>query len=59
MLVHKRLLKALKTLPHDDRGATMLEYGLLATLIAVAVAPAVALLGPEVAKLFTQVLGAF
>lgn len=36
-----------------ERGATMLEYGLVATLIAVVVAAAVSVLGPIVAAMFT------
>jgi pilus assembly protein Flp/PilA len=53
------LVKALaRSLRYDDRGATMLEYGLVATLIAVVVAPLVAVLGPSVAALFAGVAGA-
>ncbi|MHB1593082.1 MAG: Flp family type IVb pilin [Streptosporangiaceae bacterium] len=43
----------------DDRGATSVEYALLATLIAVVVSGAVAVLGLNVAALFSQIAGAF
>ncbi|MET9270725.1 Flp family type IVb pilin [Kribbella sp. NPDC003557] len=53
------LVKAVgRSLRRDDRGATMLEYGLVATLIAVVVAPLVAILGPAVSALFAGVFGA-
>ncbi|MGW5195010.1 Flp family type IVb pilin [Kribbella sp. NPDC004138] len=47
-----------RSVRRDDRGATMLEYGLVATLIAVVAAPLVAILGPAVAALFAGVFGA-
>jgi pilus assembly protein Flp/PilA len=40
-----------------DRGATMVEYGLLVALIAVIVIPALVILGPKIATLFTDVAG--
>ena len=43
----------------DDRGANLIEYGLVATLIALVVMPAVIILGPLVAALYTGVIGAF
>ena len=43
----------------EDRGATLIEYGLVATLIALVVMPAVIILGPLVAALDTGVIGAF
>ncbi len=42
-------------LRRDDRGATMVEYGLLVALIAVVVAVAAVTLGDNVAALFTDV----
>ncbi|MFG1912554.1 Flp family type IVb pilin [Kribbella sp. NPDC048928] len=46
---------AIERTRRDERGATMIEYGLLAALIAVVVVPALLILGPAVAKLFTDV----
>ena len=45
-------------LRRDDRGATLVEYGLLVALIAVVCIPVLLLLGPAIAGLFTTVLGA-
>jgi len=39
----------------EDRGATMVEYGLMVALIAVVVAVTATLLGEEIATLFTDV----
>jgi pilus assembly protein Flp/PilA len=44
-----------KPLRRDDRGATMVEYGLLVALIAVVVGVAAAVLGTDIAALFTKV----
>lgn len=41
----------------DDRGATMVEYGLLVALIAVVVAVAAGFLGIGIAELFDEVTG--
>lgn len=38
-----------------DRGATMVEYGLIVALIAVVVAVAATTLGTDIAALFTKV----
>jgi pilus assembly protein Flp/PilA len=46
-----------KPLRRDDRGATMVEYGLLVALIAVVVVPALVILGPAIVTLFTNVAG--
>lgn len=46
-------------LRYDERGASMVEYGLLLTLVAVVVAPALVVFGPQVAALYTAVIGAF
>ena len=40
-----------------DKGATMVEYGLLVALIAVVVIAALLILGPAIAGLFTKVSG--
>lgn len=39
----------------SERGATMVEYGIMVAFIAVIVMAAVIVLGPKVADLFTQV----
>jgi len=55
-----RVVKAVAAfVRHDDRGANLVEYGLLVTLIAIVVLPAIVLLGPLVAALYTAVIGAF
>lgn len=46
-----------KQLRRDDRGASMVEYGLLVALIAVVVAVAAGPLGTAIAGLFTTVTG--
>ncbi|HEY3557483.1 MAG TPA: Flp family type IVb pilin [Kribbella sp.] len=47
---------ALELTRNDDRGATMIEYGLLVALIAVVVIPVLLVLGPRVANLFQTVI---
>ncbi|WP_329483801.1 Flp family type IVb pilin [Kribbella sp. NBC_01484] len=60
MLSLARLVKTLAgKVIRDDRGANLIEYGLVATLIALVVMPAVIILGPLVAALYTGVIGAF
>lgn len=39
----------------SEKGATMVEYGIMVAFIAVVVMAAVIILGPKVADLFTQV----
>jgi pilus assembly protein Flp/PilA len=39
----------------EEKGATMVEYGIMVAFIAVLVMAAVVLLGPQIAGLFTQV----
>ncbi|MBP1232235.1 pilus assembly protein Flp/PilA [Arthrobacter sp. PvP102] len=39
----------------DEKGATMVEYGIMVAFIAVIVMAAVIVLGPKVADLFTSV----
>jgi len=58
MLELVRTVKALAgSLRRDDRGATMVEYGLLVVLIAVVVVPALIVLGPVVGGWYTGVVG--
>ena len=57
MLKLVRTVKALAgSLRRDDRGATMVEYGLVVVLIAVVVVPALIVLGPVVAGWYTGVV---
>jgi pilus assembly protein Flp/PilA len=39
----------------DEKGATMVEYGIMVAFIAVLVMAAVIILGPQIAGLFTRV----
>lgn len=55
MLAHCRLTEALHL---DERGATAVEYALIAGLIAVVIAGAVALLGTTVLGLFNSAANA-
>jgi|1185.fasta_scaffold38193_1 pilus assembly protein Flp/PilA len=48
---------AIEQTRRDERGATMIEYGLLVALIAVVVVPALLILGPAIVALFTGVAG--
>lgn len=41
----------------EEKGATMVEYGLMVALIAVVVIAALLILGPAIANLFTGVAG--
>ncbi len=42
-------------LDREEKGATMVEYGIMVAFIAILVLGAVSLLGPQIANLFTQV----
>lgn len=42
----------------EEKGATMVEYGIMVALIAVVVMAAVLLLGPAIAALFNEVTAA-
>lgn len=44
-------------LGRDDRGATAVEYGLIAVLIAAVIAAVIALLGTKVGSDFQSVVG--
>ncbi|ADX73883.1 Flp/Fap pilin component [Pseudarthrobacter phenanthrenivorans Sphe3] len=44
-----------KRVNSNEKGATMVEYGIMVAFIAVVVMAAVIVLGPKVAELFTQV----
>lgn len=49
------LQTSLQQLRREDRGASMVEYGLLVALIAVVVGGAAAILGGQIAGLFGDV----
>lgn len=49
------MAKAVRRLLTDDRGATAIEYGLIAALIAVAIIATVATLGGNLTTTFTSV----
>lgn len=51
------MLRNITTLLNDDSGATLVEYGLLLALIAVAAIVALTLLGGKISALFTNVSG--
>ncbi|WP_328993406.1 Flp family type IVb pilin [Kribbella sp. NBC_01245] len=53
----KNLQTLLKEARRDERGATMVEYGLMVALIAMIVVPALVILGPAIALLFQNVAG--
>ena len=50
-----RISESLKSFAADAKGATAIEYGLIAAGIAVAIITVVGLLGDELAALFTEV----
>ncbi|MGJ3521714.1 Flp family type IVb pilin [Nitratidesulfovibrio sp. D1] len=52
------MFKAITTLIHDEEGATALEYGLIAALIAAVIVGAVTTLGEKVRETFTTISGA-
>ncbi|WP_240684887.1 Flp family type IVb pilin [Arthrobacter nitrophenolicus] len=41
----------------EEKGATMVEYGIMVAFIAVLVLAAVAVLGPQIAAMFTGISG--
>lgn len=45
----------LKQFKQDENGATAIEYGLIAALIAVVIIAAVSALGGEISSTFTQI----
>ncbi|WP_394247958.1 Flp family type IVb pilin [Arthrobacter pityocampae] len=55
--LHTLGLTAQSRLRRDEKGATMVEYGLMVALIAVVVVAALLTLGPKIAGLFTKVQG--
>lgn len=53
----KTLLTKIQNFVQDEEGATAVEYGLLVSLIAVAIIVAVTTLGGNLAAMFTGVAG--
>ena len=51
-------MRALFRLMRDDRGATAIEYGLIAALISVVIIAAVTLVGTNLTATFNKVAGA-
>lgn len=51
------MLSFFKSLVNDQDGATAIEYGLIAGLIAVAIVAAVSLIGTDLNTLFTTIDG--
>jgi pilus assembly protein Flp/PilA len=51
------LLSIVKNFAHDDSGATAIEYGLIASLIAVVIIGAVTTVGTNLTTTFNEVAG--
>jgi pilus assembly protein Flp/PilA len=49
------MLKSLQSLVRNEEGATAIEYGLIAALIAVAIVGTLALIGPKLDSTFQTV----
>jgi pilus assembly protein Flp/PilA len=49
------MIKHIKSFAHDESGATMIEYGLIAALVAVAAIVALESLGTSISGMFTAV----
>ena len=52
------MLKFIKQIKNDDKGATAIEYGLIAALIAVAIITAVTSVGTNLSSTFNNVSSA-
>lgn len=48
----------IRTFLHDEHGATAIEYGLIAALIAVVIIGALTLLGEEISEKFDEIADA-
>jgi pilus assembly protein Flp/PilA len=51
------MTKLIQTFLRDERGATAIEYGLIAALIAVVIIGAVSIVGTSLSTTFTTVSG--
>jgi len=49
------MIKTIKTFIRDESGATAIEYGLIAALVAVAIIGALTVLGQELTNIFQYV----
>ena len=49
------MLSSLKNFAHDNSGATAIEYGLIASLIAVVIIAAVTTVGTKLTNTFSEV----
>ena len=49
------MVKMINTFAKDESGATAIEYGLIAALVAVALIAALTALGQSLSKIFTHV----
>ena len=49
------MLKTFKTFAMDESGATAIEYGLIAALVAIGLIAALTSLGKSLSKIFTHV----
>jgi pilus assembly protein Flp/PilA len=52
-----RIMAKLDALRHDKRAVTALEYGLIASLIAVVIITSVTTLGTNLSSVFTKIAG--
>ncbi|WP_342359822.1 Flp family type IVb pilin [Terrarubrum flagellatum] len=55
----RRFARHIRRFRRDERGATVIEYGILATVICLAIVGAVTALGGQVAAMYTAVANAF
>lgn len=51
------MVRRLTQMGRQEEGQSMIEYGLIIALVAVAVVGTLTLLGPKIAGLFTNVMG--
>ena len=58
MIDGRDMLRLIRSLIRNDAGATAIEYGLLAALIAIVIVSAVSSLGGNVKNTFSTVAGA-
>lgn len=54
----KKFTQSCKAFLADEHGATAIEYGLLASLISVAIIVPVGLIGTDLFDIFTEIAGA-
>ena len=55
--VYTRLVSLMVTARHDERGVTAIEYGLIASLIAVAIIASVLAVGGKLTTTFNTIAG--